>query len=101
MEQHDSREMQDIKIAGLDVHLVYLRSGNKWTVVGTVASGTGDNKNKETITSGPWSSRDIAEEKALEQITALLGHNEDRSTSRVHNPGEAIGDHITEPEPTS
>lgn len=100
MEQHDSREMQDIKIAGLDVHLVYLRSGNKWTVVGTVASGTGDNKNKETITSGPWSSRDIAEEKALEQITALLGHNEDRSTSRVHNPGEQTDTPLPEQEPT-
>ena len=98
MEEHDSREMQDIKIAGCDVHLVYLRSGGNWTVVGTVASGTEKNKNKEAITSGPWESRDMAEQKALEQITGLLGHNEDRSTSRVHNPGEQTDDSITKPE---
>ena len=99
MTEHDSREIQDMKIAGYDVHLVYLRSGNAWTVVGTVASGTEENKEKETITSGPWSSRDIAEQKALEQITSLLGYNEDRSTSRVHNPGELTDEHITEREP--
>ncbi|MGE0645856.1 MAG: hypothetical protein AB7P24_19540 [Nitrospira sp.] len=88
MAELDSEDMQDIKIAGCDVHLVYLQSGGDWTVVGTLASGTEENKKKETITSGPWPSRDIAEQNSLEEITKLLGNNEDRNTSRVHNPGE-------------
>lgn len=92
MAEHDSRDVQDMKIAGCDVHLVFLRSGGEWTVVGTLASGTAENKMKETITSGPWRTREIAEQKVLEQITGLLGHNEDRSTSRVHNPGEQTDD---------
>lgn len=99
MAEDDSRDIQDIKIAGCDVHLVFLRSGGQWTVVGTLASGIAENKKKETITSGPWSTREIAEQRVLEQITGLLGHNEDRSTSRVHNPGEETDDHLTEPEP--
>lgn len=49
-------------------------------------------QDRETITTGPWSTRDLAEQKALERITGLLGHNEDRSTSRVNNPGESSTD---------
>jgi hypothetical protein len=84
--------MKDMKIAGCDVQLVFLNSGADWTVVSTLSSGTAENKNKETMTSGPWATRDLAEQKALEEITELLGHNEDRSTSRVHNPGESSTD---------
>jgi len=84
--------MKDMKIAGCDVHLVFLRSYDMWTVVGTLSSGTDENKTKETVTSGPWTTRDVAEQKALEEITKLLGNNEDRSTSRVNNPGEETGD---------
>lgn len=87
-----SRDTKDMKIAGCDVQLVFLNSGGDWTVVGTLSSGTAENKNKEAITSGPWSTRDLAEQKALERITELLGHNEDRSTSRVNNPGESSTD---------
>lgn len=87
--ENSERDTKDMKIAGCDVQLAFLNSGDKWTVVGTLSSGTADNKNKETITTGPWATRDLAEQKALEQITKLLGHNEDRSTSRVNNPGEA------------
>lgn len=99
MAKHDLEDIQDIKIAGCDVHLVYLQSGNDWTVVGTLASGTEGNRNKETITSGPWPSRDIAEQNSLEEITKLLGNNEDRHTSRVHNPGEQTDGEKTEQEP--
>lgn len=82
-------DSRDMKIAGCDVHLVFTQANDhEWTVIGTLSSGTAENKAKETITSGPWPSRDIAEDKALEEITKLMGHNEDRSTSRVHNPGE-------------
>lgn len=82
-------DVKDMKVAGCDVHLSFVQATVGWTVVGTVASGTGENKNKESITTGPWASRDVAEEKALEELTKLLGHNEDRNTSRVHNPGES------------
>ncbi|NGZ94550.1 MAG: hypothetical protein CV089_00190 [Nitrospira sp. WS110] len=98
--QDITRDMKDMKIAGCDVHLVFVRSEGDWTVVGTLTSGTADNKRKETITSGPWATRDLAEQKALEQITTRLGHNEDRSTSRVNNPGEETGDQGTERKPT-
>lgn len=96
--QDISRDIKDIKIAGCDVHLVFLQSQGDWTVVGTLASGTAENKHKETITSGPWVTRDLAEQKALEQIMTLLGHNEDRSSSRVHNPGEQTDDQMPEQE---
>ncbi|MGE0469341.1 MAG: hypothetical protein AB7L09_22680 [Nitrospira sp.] len=90
--QDISRDMKNMKIAGCDVQLLFVNSDGDWTVVGTLASGIAENKKKETITSGPWAMRDLAEQKALEQITLLLGHNEDRSTSRVHNPGESTTD---------
>lgn len=95
-----TRDMKDMKIAGCDVELVFLESQDKWTVVATITSGIAENRNKETITSGPWATRDLAEQKALEQITTLLGHNEDRSTSRVNNPGEETDDHGTGRKPT-
>lgn len=100
MSQDISRDMKDMKIAGCDVELVFLESHDKWTVVATITSGIAENRNKETITSGPWATRDLAEQKALEQITTRLGHNEDRSTSRVNNPGEETGDQGTERKPT-
>ncbi len=87
-----SSDMKHMKIAGCDVQLVFLHSRGDWTVVGTLSSGIAENANKETITSGPWATRDLAEQKALEQITELLGHNVDRSTSRVNNPGESWTD---------
>lgn len=89
MAPQETGDVKDMKVAGCDVHLAFVPSGDGWTVVGTVASGIGENKNEETITSGPCSTRDQAEHKALEAITKLLGHNEDRHTSRVNNPGEA------------
>ncbi|MBX3301825.1 MAG: hypothetical protein KF693_06405 [Nitrospira sp.] len=100
-----SRDTHDMKIAGCDVHLVFLRSKGGWTVVGTLASGAAENKKKETVTSGPWASRDLAEQKALEEITKLLGNNEDRNTSRVNNPteqtGKQAGEQVTERKPIS
>ena len=78
-------DVKDMKVAGCDVHLAFERATGGWTVVGTLASGTAENKNQESITSGPWATRDIAEQHALEEITKLLGNNEDRHTSRVHN----------------
>ena len=99
MAKHDSEDMRDIKIAGCDVHLVYFQSRGDWTVVGTLTSGTEENKNKETITSGPWPSRDIAEQNSLDEITKLLGNNEDQNTSRIHNPGEQTNAQKTEQEP--
>lgn len=89
MADTNTRDVKDMKVAGCDVHLAFVRANAGWTVVGTLASGTAENKNKESITSGPWGTRDVAEQKALEEITKLLGNNEDRHTSRVHNPGEA------------
>jgi len=86
-----TEDVKDMKVAGCDVHLSFMQANGGWTVVGTVASGTGENKNKESITTGPWATRDVAEEKALGELTKLLGHNEDRNTSRVHNPGESTG----------
>lgn len=100
MPQDVSGDFKDMKVAGHDVHLVFSLSAGRWTVVGTLSSGTAENKNAETITSGPWATRDLAEQKALERITELLGHNEDRNTSRVNNPGELTEKQIPEQEPT-
>lgn len=88
MLEDGSPDRKDMKIAGCDVQLIFSKSGRDWTVVGTLSSGTADNKREETVTSGPCGTRDLAEQKALERITELMGHNVDRNTSRVNNPGE-------------
>lgn len=88
MPSYETGDVKDMKVAGCDVHLAFVQAKEGWMVVGTVASGTGENKNKETITSGPYATRDQAEQQALEALTKLLGYNVDRHTSRVNNPGE-------------
>ncbi|HMS82761.1 MAG TPA: hypothetical protein PKD12_03820 [Nitrospira sp.] len=64
-----------MKGAGCDVHLAFVLAKEGWTVVGTVASGIGENTNKETIRSGPWATQDQAEQRALDAFTKPLGHN--------------------------
>ncbi len=88
MSPQETDDVKDMKVAGCDVHLAFVKAKEGWIVVGTVASGISENKNKETITSGPWANRDQAEQLALEALMKLLGHNVDRHTSRVNNPGE-------------
>jgi hypothetical protein len=61
----------------------FVKSGCDQIVIGTLSSGTVKNKNKETITRGPWTSRNLAEQKALKEITKLLGNNE-RSKHNSH-----------------
>lgn len=97
MPEDAAQDTEDMKIAGCDVHLVFVQSNDTWTVVGTISSGTAENKHKETVTSGPWATRDLAEEHSLEEIANLLGNNVDRTTS----PFDHSDNHIDVEPPSS
>jgi hypothetical protein len=79
-------DTKDMMIAGCHVRLAYARtSGTRWTVSATVRCGVGDQADERSLTTDAFDSRDAAERDALQQITALLGKNTDRSHSRVRN----------------
>ena len=77
---------KDIMIAGCHVRLTYERSADaRWKVNATVRCGVMDKAEEQAIVTQPFDSRESAERDAIEQVTALLGHQTDRSHSRVRN----------------
>jgi hypothetical protein len=81
-----SDDTKNMTIAGCPVRLTYGRTAeSRWTVSATVRCGIGDQADEQSIMTQPFDSRDAAEHDALEQVTALLGHQTDRSHSRVRN----------------
>lgn len=47
--------------------------------------GVGEKADQRSVVTGAFDTREAAEQDALRQVTALLGHNTDRSHSRVRN----------------
>ncbi|HKY70609.1 MAG TPA: hypothetical protein VJL88_01695 [Nitrospira sp.] len=81
-----SADTKDMMIAGCHVRLTYARTpAARWTVSATVRCGIGDKADERSLVTDTFDSRDAAERDALEQVTALLGKNTDRSNSRVRN----------------
>jgi hypothetical protein len=79
-------DTKDVMIAGCHVRLTYARaSETRWIVSATVKCGLGDKPDERSLVTNAFDSRDAAEREALEQVTALLGKNTDRSNSRVRN----------------
>ncbi|BCA53495.1 hypothetical protein W02_06350 [Nitrospira sp. KM1] len=83
----DSRDdVKEIHIAGCAVRLAFVRKqDNRWSVKGTVECGLHEHRDTESILTGTYDNREEAEQAAIGQVTALLGQNEDRSSSRVTN----------------
>ena len=81
-----TRDVKDMMIAGCHVRLSYGRTaGTRWRVNATVICGIGENAVQQSIITHSFDSREAAEHDAVQQITALLGHQTDRSHSRVRN----------------
>jgi hypothetical protein len=81
---HD--DVKDMMIAGCPVRLSYGKTAEKrWTVNATVKCGVGENADERTVVTEPCDSREAAEREALQQVSGLLGHQIDRSHSRVRN----------------
>lgn len=79
-------DTKDIQIAGCQVHLTYhALDDGRWTVQGIVRCGAEEQSKEQSVTAGPCESREAAEKEALDRVGKALGHNEDRSTSRVKN----------------
>ena len=80
------RDIKEMMIAGCHVQLSYRRSAEaRWTVSATVKCGIGDKTQEQSVVTQPFDTRESAERDALQQVTALLGHQTDRSHSRVRN----------------
>ena len=81
-----TRDVKDMMIAGCHVRLSYGNTaGTSWTVNATVICGIGEKAEQRSIVTRPFDTREAAERDAVEQVTALLGHQTDRSHSRVRN----------------
>jgi hypothetical protein len=77
---------KDMMIAGCPVRLSYGRTAEeRWTVNATVRCGIGENAQEQSVVSRPFDSQEAAERDALQQVTELLGHQTDRSHSRIRN----------------
>jgi len=80
------RDVKEIMIAGCPVRLSYRRSaGARWTVSATVKCGKGDKAEEQSVVTQPFDTQESAEQDALQQVSAMLGHQTDRSHSRVRN----------------
>ena len=80
-----TRDVKEMMIAGCHVRLSYRRTAERWTVSASVKCGIGDKAEERSIVTQPFDTRELAEQDALQQVTALLGHQTDRSHSRVRN----------------
>lgn len=81
-----SDDVKEMVIAGCPVRLAYRLVGDGlWTVEGSVACGTKENRKEQSVMTEARTSREEAERDAVTKITALLGQQIDRSNSRVHN----------------
>jgi hypothetical protein len=84
-----SNDTKDIRITGCDVHLIFHASSDgRWSVNGTVRCGVGDKASEQSVTSGPCSTREAAEQEALARVGEALGRNVDRQTSPLESPTE-------------
>jgi hypothetical protein len=81
-----TRDVKDMMIAGCRVRLSYGRTAARgWTVNATVMCGAGEKAEEQSVMTQALPTREAAERDALQQVTALLGHQTDRSQSRVRN----------------
>jgi hypothetical protein len=80
-----SDDHKDMMIEGCHVRLTYDQAAGGWTVNAAIRCGIADHADKQSLVTKPFESREAAEHDALQQITALLGQNTDRSHSRVRN----------------
>jgi len=79
-------DIKDMMIGGCRVRLTYGQTaGARWFVSATLRCGTDDKEEEQSLVTEAFDSRDAAERAAIQQVTALLGHNTDRSDSRVRN----------------
>ncbi len=79
-------DVKEMTIGGCRVRLTYDCTADlRWRVQGTVICGIEENAAERSIVTKPYHNRDEAERQAIEEITALLGENLDRSHSRVRN----------------
>jgi hypothetical protein len=79
-------DAKDMIIAGCHVRLTYGRTdGALWRVSASVTCGIEDQAKEQSLVTEGFETREAAEHDAIEQVTALLGHNTDRSNSRVRN----------------
>jgi hypothetical protein len=81
-----TNDAKDMMIAGCHVRLTYGRTdGAHWRVSASITCGIGDKPKEQSLVTEAFESREAAEHDAIQQVTALLGHNTDRSNSRVRN----------------
>jgi hypothetical protein len=81
-----SGDTKDIRIAGCLVHVSYhANTDGTWTIQGAVQCGVEDQRAIQLVTAGPYPDRETGEKHLFDRIATLLGHNEDRNTSRIKN----------------
>ena len=79
-------DSKDITINGCPVHLAFHPlADTQWSVKVTVRCGVGTNEREESFETQAYSTRERAEQEALQMVTKHLGINKDRNTSRVNN----------------
>lgn len=81
-----SEDTKDLQIAGCQVHLTYhALADGRWTVLGIVRCGVAEKMEEQSVATGPFPTREEAEQDALDRVSKVLGNNTDRSSSRVKN----------------
>jgi hypothetical protein len=81
-----TEDTKDLQMAGCQVHLIYQAlADGYWKVQGTVHCGLGENRGEQSVETGPFMTREAAEQDALDRLGTILGTNVDRSSSRVKN----------------
>ena len=81
-----SEDTKDLQMAGCQVHLIYhALAGGYWKVQAIVHCGLGENRGEQSVETGPFVTREAAEQDALVRLGKILGTNVDRSSSRVKN----------------
>ena len=81
-----SEDTKNLQMAGCQVHLTFhALADGRWTVLGIVRCGVESNQGEQSVATGPFPSREEAEQDALNRIASILGNNTDRSSSRVKN----------------
>lgn len=79
-------DTKDLQMAGCQVHLTYhALADGRWTVLGIVRCGADRNQTEQSVATGPFPTREEAEQDALDRLGKILGNNIDRSSSRVKN----------------
>lgn len=82
--QATQRHVKRLVITGCRVELIFhSEQGAHWSVQGIVECGTEANRRARRFQTDRFDTMEAAEQEALRQTEHLLGHNEDRSTSRT------------------